>query len=73
MDIDINLAEKSSKYYLTEVDKVSTSIYCYHDLMGEHFDANCSAENHYEDLKPWLLPGFSPGSPPDFGPFEDNS
>lgn len=37
MDIDINLAEKSSKYYLTEVDKVSTSIYCYHDLMGEHF------------------------------------
>ncbi|WP_338733674.1 AraC family transcriptional regulator [Mangrovimonas cancribranchiae] len=27
----------NSKYYLTEVDKVPESIYCYHDLMGETF------------------------------------
>ena len=42
------------------------------DLMGEHFHSNCSAENHHEDLKMWLLAGFDPGSRPDFGPYEDN-
>ncbi|GLB53655.1 AraC family transcriptional regulator [Neptunitalea chrysea] len=26
-----------TKYYLTEVDKQSASVYCYHDLMGEVF------------------------------------
>ncbi len=27
----------SSKYYISEVDLVSQSVYCYHDLMGESF------------------------------------
>jgi AraC-like DNA-binding protein len=26
---------QSNKYYITDVDKFSTSIYCYHDVMGE--------------------------------------
>ena len=42
------------------------------DLMEEHFHSDCSAENHYEDLKLWLLACFGPGSGLDFGPYEDN-
>ncbi|MBT5115742.1 MAG: hypothetical protein HOM27_06685 [Candidatus Marinimicrobia bacterium] len=42
------------------------------DLVKEHFHSNCSAENHYEDLKIWLLSAFGPGNGPDFGPYEDN-
>ena len=42
------------------------------DLMEKHFHSDCSAENHYEDLKLWLLAGFGPGSGADFGPYEDN-
>ena len=42
------------------------------DLMKEYFHSDCSAENHYEDLKLWLLAGFGPGSGADFGPYEDN-
>jgi hypothetical protein len=38
----------------------------------EHFHSDCSAENHYEDLKIWLLAAFGPGNWPDFGPYEDN-
>lgn len=29
--------EQKEKYYLTEVDKIDSSIYCYHDQMGEIF------------------------------------
>ena len=29
--------EHKVKYYLTEVDKINSSIYCHHDLMGEAF------------------------------------
>jgi hypothetical protein len=29
--------EAKEKYYLTEVDKIDSSIYCHHDLMGELF------------------------------------
>ena len=29
--------EAKEKYYLTEVDKIDSSIYCHHDLMGEIF------------------------------------
>ena len=42
------------------------------DLVEEHFHSDCSAENHYEDLKIWLLAAFGPGNGPDFGPYEDN-
>ena len=42
------------------------------DLVEEHFHSDCSAENHYEDLKIWLLSAFGPGHRPDFGPYEDN-
>ena len=42
------------------------------DLVEEHFHSDCSAENHYEDLKLWLLAAFGPGSGPDFGPYQDN-
>ena len=42
------------------------------DLVEEHFHSDCSAENHYEDLKIWLLSAFGPGHGPDFGPYEDN-
>jgi hypothetical protein len=42
------------------------------DLVKEHFHSDCSAENHYEDLKIWLLAAFGPGNGPDFGPYEDN-
>ena len=42
------------------------------DLVEEHFHSDCSAENHYEDLKIWLLFAFGPGHGPDFGPYEDN-
>ena len=41
------------------------------DLVEEHFHSDCSAENHYEDLKIWLLAAFGPGNGPDFGPYED--
>ena len=41
------------------------------DLVEEHFHSDCSAENHYEDLKIWLLSAFGPGNGPDFGPYED--
>jgi AraC-like DNA-binding protein len=33
MDNTANYLEE--KYYISEVDKISTSIYCYHDMMGE--------------------------------------
>ena len=32
------------KYYLTEVDKIPESVYCYHDLMGETFIESHSHE-----------------------------
>lgn len=49
MDKYINLANKSSKYYLTEVDKREKDIYCHHDLMGEHF-----IETHKHDKAQFL-------------------
>lgn len=42
------------------------------DLIEEHFHSDCSAENHYESLKFWLIAGFGPGFGADFGPYEDN-
>mgnify|MGYP001225992320 FL=1 len=42
------------------------------DLIEEHFHSDCSAENHYEALKFWLIAGFGPGFGADFGPYEDN-
>ena len=40
------------------------------DLIGEHFHSDCSAENHYEELKNWLLASFGPSLGADFGPYE---
>lgn len=31
-----NKKHTSDKYYITEVDKIENSIYCYHDVMGEY-------------------------------------
>ena len=42
------------------------------DLIKEHFHSDCSAENHYEELKNWLLASFGPSLGADFGPYEDN-
>jgi len=50
----------------------SNAFFVRKDLMEEHFHSDCSAENHYEDLKYWLLAGFSTRLGADFGPYEDN-
>ncbi|MCL0045385.1 hypothetical protein M1N16_04050 [Nitrospinaceae bacterium] len=50
----------------------SNAFFVRKDLIGEHVHSNCSVENHYEELKNWLLAGFSPGLVADFGPYEDN-
>ena len=50
----------------------SNAFFVRKDLMEDHFHSDCSAENHYEDLKYWLLAGFSTGLGADFGPYEDN-
>jgi len=50
----------------------SNAFFVRKDLIGEHFHSDCSAENHYEEPKNWLLAGFSPGLGADFGPYEDN-
>ena len=42
------------------------------DLVEEHFHVDYSAENHYEPQRYWLLAGFGPGFPPDFGPYCDD-
>ena len=39
--------------------------------MEEHFHSDCSAENHYEGFKFWLLAGFGRGFRADFRPYED--
>ena len=50
----------------------SNAFFVRKDLMEEHFHSDCSAENHYEDPKYWLLASFSTRLGADFGPYEDN-
>ena len=50
----------------------SNAFFVRKDLIGEHFHSDCSAENHYEELKNWLLASFGPSLGADFGPYEDN-
>lgn len=39
-------------------------------LVGDHFHAPFTAQNHYQPARYWIVDGFTSGHPPRFGPYE---